>query len=316
MLGRRALLRAAAGAIGLVSGCAVAPVAPTSPLPSPTPTPTPTPSLPLRDFTLAGQGNAIVKELVSAAGTINAIKVEISEHAASLSVVSGMTATTWAYRNGQIGKVDSDTQYVGQSIFDPRDFNLADVGRMFIQAGQLSKSTSAQELQVVEYADRMVYITVTTNPESLTVFFRRDGTLVSPVDLSTAAGLSEALTDVTGTHREVLAVGVLPNNGGLWADRQGATGEIVRTIRMPKLPARTAVRTETTTLEPFDISLVDAAQLASTLTSIVAKGTASLGPGWSLTIDRRQAQAAPLVYWSVNGQQVVTTLAGVEITSR
>jgi hypothetical protein len=193
----------------------------------------------------------VVRELVSAAGTINAIKVEISVHEASLSIVSGMTATTWAWRNGKIAVVDSDTQYVGQKIFDPRDFDVSDIAGMFSTAAKLAKSDSGQQLQIVEYADRTVYMTVTTNPESLTVFFRQDGSLVSQVDLTTLSGIGEAYNDVVSSKRYVNALGILPNQGGMYVD-VAVLDTIVRTVRQPRLPVRTTTRRETTTLAPFD----------------------------------------------------------------
>src|SRR5665811_1402490 len=116
MLGRRAVLRVAVGALGL-AGCSS--TASTSTSDSPASTPTPSSSIPVRDFLEPGEATAVIKELVAAAGTINAIKVEISAHEASLSIVSGMTAKTWAWRKGTILVVDSDTQFVGQKIFDP-----------------------------------------------------------------------------------------------------------------------------------------------------------------------------------------------------
>ena len=186
MLGRRAVLAAAAGALGLA---ACSSTASTSPSSSPSSTPTPSSSIPVRDFLEPGEAAAVIKELVAAAGTINAIKVEISAHEASLSIVSGMTAKTWAWRNGTILVVDSDTQFVGQEIFDPRDYDVSDISGMFEKAATLAKSDSGQQLQIVEYADRTVYMTVTTNPESLTVFFRKDGSLVSQVDLTTLPGI-------------------------------------------------------------------------------------------------------------------------------
>ena len=201
----------------------------------------------MRDFLGPGEATAVVKELVTAAGTINAIKVEISAHEASLSIVSGMTAKTWAWRNGTILVVDSDTQFVGQEIFDPRDYDVSDISGMFEKAATLAKSDSGQQLQIVEYADRTVYMTVTTNPESLTVFFRKDGSLVSQVDLSTLSGIQEAYRDVVGTKRFINALGILPNQGGMYVD-VAVLDTIVRTVRQPRLPVRTTTRREATTL--------------------------------------------------------------------
>ena len=256
----------------------------------------------------------MVRELVSAAGTINAIKVEISVHEASLSIVSGMTATTWAWRNGKIAVVDSDTQYVGQKIFDPRDFDVSDIAGMFSTAAKLAKSDSGQQLQIVEYADRTVYMTVTTNPESLTVFFRQDGSLVSQVDLTTLSGIGEAYNDVVSTKRYVNALGILPNQGGMYVD-VAVLDTIVRTVRQPRLPVRTTTRRETTTLAPFDPALVKPMIIASSLDRICAKANLQSAPaGWSLEVDSKDNTAEPRMYFTVNGDQTVMTLDGVDVT--
>ena len=256
----------------------------------------------------------MIKELIEAAGTINAIKVEISIHDASLSIVSGMTAKTWAWRNGKIEVVDSDTQFVGQAIFDPRDFDVSNIAGMFATAAALAKSDSGQQLQIVEYADRTVYMTVTTNPESLTVFFRKDGSLVSHVDLTTQAGIQEAYDDVVGTKKYVNALGILPNQGGMYVD-VAVLDTIVRTVRQPRLPVRTSTRREVTTLAPFDPALVKPSIIASSLDKICAKaGLASPPAGWSLVVSSKDNTPQPRMYFTVNGDQTVMTLEGVDVT--
>lgn len=280
----------------------------------PTSTPVPSSSVPVRDFLQPGEATAVVKELIEAAGTINAIKVEISVHDASLSIVSGMTAKTWAWRNGKIEVVDSDTQYVGQKIFDPRDFDVSHIQAMFDTAATLAKSSSGQQLQIVEYADRTVYMTVTTNPESLTVFFRQDGSLVSQVDLTTLVGIQEAYRDVVGTKPYVNALGILPNQGGMYVDVV-VLDTIVRTVRQPRLPVRTTTRREDTTLAPFDPALIKPATIASSLDRICAKASLQSPPaGWSLEIDTKDNTPEPRMYFTVAGQQTVMTLDGVDVT--
>lgn len=294
-------------------GCAPAPAL----VPSPTPsnqTPSPTPSV-LRDFTATGEARKVVQELIEAAGTIQAIKVEIEKYGASLSIVNGMDATTYAWRNGRIDKVESDTRFVGQAIFDPRDYKFDDLEGLFATAAALAKSAAQQQLQIVEYSDRVVLMTVTTNPESATVFFRKDGSLISPVDLTTVAGLSEALSDAIGSKKSAYAVGVLPGNGGCFVDAPGGDGIIVRSIRMPKLPVRTASRREATTLATFDPNQVKAALVVDVLQRTLAKTGASAAP-WSLTVDRRGQVGEPRMYFTIGGTDVVTTLTGVDITPR
>ncbi|HEX7397802.1 MAG TPA: hypothetical protein VF312_09660 [Propionibacteriaceae bacterium] len=311
MLGRRAVLRVAVAALGL-AGCSS--TASTSTSSSPSSTPTPSSSIPVRDFLEPGEATAVIKELVAAAGTINAIKVEISAHEASLSIVSGMTAKTWAWRNGTILVVDSDTQFVGQEIFDPRDYDVSGISGMFETAATLAKSDSGQQLQIVEYADRTVYMTVTTNPESLTVFFRKDGSLVSQVDLTTLTGIQEAYRDAVGTKKFINALGILPNQGGMYVD-VAVLDTIVRTVRQPRLPVRTTTRREATTLSPFDPALVKPSIIASSLANISAKTTVQTpAPGWSLEVDTKDNTPEPRMYFTVNGDQTVMTLDGVDVT--
>lgn len=310
VLGRRAFLGVAAGALGL-AGCSAS----SGPTSVPTSvTPTPSASVPQRDFLEPGEATSIIRELVSAAGTINAIKAEISVHTASLNIVSGMTAATYAWRDGKIGKVDSDTEFIGQAIFDPRDYNVSNIAGMFEIAAQLSKSSTEQQLQIVEYADRAVYMTVTTNPESQTVFFRRDGSLVSHVDLTTLNGIREAYEDVVGSKNYVNAMGILPNQGGMYVD-VAVLDTIVRTVRQPRFPPRTATRREDTSLAPFDPKLVKPTIIATSLLKICEKNNSSTpAPGWSLTIDARDKTPEPRMYFSVGGEQTVMTLEGVDVT--
>lgn len=306
------MIRVAAGALGL-AGCSST-VAPPTTTASPTRTPTPSASLPTRDFLETGEATAVVKELVAASGTINAIKVELSATEASMSVVSGMTATTWAWRNGKVVVVDSDTQFIGQAIFDPRDYNVTDLAGMFSTAAAISKSSSGQQLQIVEYADRAVYMTVTTNPESLTVFFHKDGRLISQVDLTTLTGLQEAYDDVVGSKKLVNTLGILPNQGGMYVD-VAVLDTIVRTVRQPRLPARTSTRRESTTLEPFDPALVKPSIIYSSLQKICAGlGVDGPQPGWTLTVNAKDNTPAPRMYFTVNGTQKVMTLEGVDVT--
>ena len=302
----------AAGALGL-AGCSSTVTTPT-PTVSPTSTPTPSSSVPSRNVLEPGEATLVVRELVAAAGTINAIKVELSATEAVMSVVSGMTAKTWGWRNGAVVVIDSDTQFVGQAIFDPRDYDVSDLAGMFEAAATLAKSSSGQQLQIVEYADRAVYMTVTTNPESLTVFFRKDGRLISHVDLTTLSGIQEAYSDVVGSKKAINALGILPNQGGMYVD-VAVLDTIVRTVRQPRLPARSATRRETTTLSTFDPTRVKPEIIYSSLQRIYMKaGTATPQPGWSLVVSAKDGTPDPRMYFSVNGVQTIMTLAGVDVT--
>lgn len=295
---------AAALLAGLLTGCAADPVPAATTTPSVAENASPSPAA--RDFTRPGEATAVIEELLEAAGTINAIKLEISRDAASLSVVEGMTAKTYAWRAGRVEQVDSDTQYVGQAIFDPRAFAVDPVARLFARAAELSGSTSAQELQVVDYNDGLVLMTVTTTPESQTVFFRQDGSPVDRLDLTTAAGLEECVSDAIGTRTSVLALGVLPGQG-CYVDTPGANDTIDRTLRGERLPARTSARNQQPTAQPFETRLVDVGLLVA-LAVRYAGGTPL--DAVTLLVERPADASAPRVRVTAGGTTTLTTLTG------
>lgn len=281
--------------------------------PSPSLTPTPSHSVVQRDFTQPGEAEKVISELVAAAGSSEAIKVEITATTASLSVVDNLTARTFAWRDGTIGEIESDTRYVGQKIFDPREFAIPDLGQLFRQAGGMAGSTSQQQLQIVEYAGGDVYMTVTTNPESLAIFFGQDGSVVAHLDLTTSAGIRQALSDTGQGAIDVLSVGILPDNQGLYVDTQYAAGAIERSVRMPKFPVRTTSGAGTEKLTPFTLSLVDPDAIADVIQTLPATTGEPLTSSYSLTISQRKDDTQPLMRFSFAGQAITTTLAGVAV---
>jgi hypothetical protein len=273
--------------------------------------PTASPSAPAAiDFTAPGRAVWALDELIQAAGSARAIKVELDATSASLSVVIGQQAETWAWRDGVVQAVESDTAYVGQTIFDPRRFDLTDLGRLFRQAEVWAESAKSQRLHIVEYADGQVYMTVTTTPESAPVFFRSDGTLVRQLDLTTAAGLAVGLADAVAGRSDVLAIGLDPASGGVWADRLGRPGQVVRTLRMPRLPARQIEREETVDGPTFDPAWVRPQAIASVIASLERLTGHSPTDGLSWVIGPVDQDGPPLMVFSLGGQEVRASLDG------
>jgi len=90
---------------------------------------------------------------------------------------------------------------------------------------------------------------------------------------------------------------------------------IVRTVRQPRLPVRTTTRREVTTLSPFDPALVKPTVIATSLEKLSAKTTAQTpAPGWSLVVSTKDNTPDPRMYFTVNGEQTVMTLEGVDVT--
>lgn len=299
---RRPLIAVAGAAIlAMLAGCA-----PQSP---PTPTVTSSPAVPLDR---PGAANAAVAQLVAAAGTNLAIRVAITQQSASLTYVSGDTAVTLGWQDGAVSPQDSDVTYVGQTAFAVNSFNLSDVGRMFTQAAALTGSSANQELQINEYNTGHVLMTVTTSPESQTIFFRSDASLINWLSFTMTDGMAEALRDVA-TGGDVIALGL--GEQGLYADVKVDASTIERTVRPAKLPAYSALRSASSDLAAFNPDVVDAATLASLLTrapALASKPDATA----TMVIDNRDNLGSPDIRISVGLTTRVYNLAGQDITDQ
>jgi hypothetical protein len=255
-----------------------------------------------------------LNDLIAAAGSAHAIKVEFTASEATLTVVIGSQAQTWVRRNGQIRQTEKDVDYVGQTIFDPRDFALADLGDLFARAAGISGSSQGQQLHILEYSNGRVFMSVTTNPESVPVFFRQDGSLVGHLDFTTLTGLDEGLTDVVAGHPEVFSVGLDASSGGLYALSPGPSG-VIQTLRMPQLPARDSAATSSTdNLTLFDPSLIDPPAIAAVI-SRLPQLTGQASPSLTWSIEQRDAATQPELYITASGHHIEATLAGTIVSS-
>ena len=323
--------------------------------PSTTPTPGPavssgSASAKVEPLTKPGAARAAVDQLVAAAGTHEAVKVDISATEASLSIVRNGQPFTWAWTNGVVGRAQSDIANVNQASFDPDTFNLDNVGELFKVAAQVSGSQQNQQLQIVEYNQGQVLMTVTTNPESATVFFRPDGTLVHSLDFMTAEGISEALRDCLGTTTQVGVIGYRPESG-LYVEYPGSQQGVITVVTRPKSLPRWAASQKGTLPQLFDASLVNPAVVASIIQlasagdpvspDAVASATGSSPTGGATpsqspastaatqaggsdessaassvrwVIDRRDKLAQPVLRVTAHGTTRAFTLDGVEVT--
>ncbi|MDR0416324.1 MAG: hypothetical protein LBH76_03215 [Propionibacteriaceae bacterium] len=304
---RRAVRRVVTSVIGASLAATLAGCWPASGPASPEPSPTASAAA---DLTRPGVAAAAIADLVATAGSAHAVKVEIDPVSVALSVVIGQTAATWQWRDGAITAVESDTAYVGQAIFDPRGFHLADLTGLFSQAAAVAGSNQQQRLHIVEYADGQVYMTVTTNPESAPVFFRPDGSLVETLDFTTAAGLAQGLAEAAAGQASVIAVGVDPATGGFFVERRGAPGQLVRTLRMPQLPPRNTAWAGVSELAEFNTGRIDTAAIARVLARLPQLTGRPLD-GFALTVDRRAGRAEPVMHFTVDGQTFMANLDGV-----
>jgi len=294
-------------AIGL-TGCTADPAVDTPSAPSMA-----TPSVSTPPLSEPGAADGAVQALIAKAGTNLAIRLAITDTTASMTYVQDEKAVTLGWQDGVVAPEDSDITYVGQAIFAVDSFNLSNVGAMFAQAAALTGSSTKQELQINEYNTGRVLMTVTTTPESQTIFFRQDATVINWLQFNTTDGVAEALRDVaTGT--DVIAVGL--NEQGLYADAMVDNSTIERVVRPAKLPAYSALRTGSSDLKAFDPSILDAATLASMLSEKAPAIAGNPDATATWVIDTRDNLGAPTIRLSVGLTTRVYDLAGNDITDQ
>lgn len=294
-----------------LTGCSPAA---TNGTPSQSQTPSVSVSTPAVDFTAPGDGVAIIRKLIDAAGgNGKPIMVQVSRTEATVAMLVGSQVQAWGFRGGTIKQVPTDITNVEQATFDINDFNLADVGALFRTAASVSGSDSQQTLQIVDYSAGEVLMSVSTNPESRTVFFRADGSLVSTLDFHTKSGIEEGLTDAIGAKRQVIRVGI-QSDGGAFVDYVGPNNTTMRRQRPARFPASTAARSDAPSLPEFEPSVVDSAVIWQVLTELRAKDEFNGQTLWSVSIEDRDKTGEPKMYFTVGGTSFVRTLKG-ETTS-
>jgi len=235
------------------------------------------------DFTCPGAAADMVDKLMETAGSTHVVNVELTKTEAHVSVVIGQDVLTYAYRDSQISQIDSDIAYVGQAIFDPRRFDLTNLGDLFTQAAVISGSDQGQQLQIVDYNDGTIYMNVTTNPDTVPVFFTPAGVLIRPLDPTDVLGLASELTEVTGPA--AVRVGV-SSDGSVYADLPAGPAQVLRIVRTSRFPVRTQLKSDSSELVPFDSGVITPRMVYDILQRASIHLDKSLDDGFDLVISR------------------------------
>lgn len=275
---------------------------------TPTTGPSPSPSGP--DFTAPGVAAAMVGRLLDRADSEYALMVEITARTVAVSVLDAeQSPVTWAYRDGEIGEVTSDLAYVDQATFAVSAFTISDVGALFRAAEGQSGSAENQSLTIVDYSGGEVMMSVSTVPETRTVFFTPDGALLPILDFDTPAGIAEGVRDAVGTRMNVSSITV-DSAQGVTVEYPGEAGTTVRRTRTAKVPVTTNVIAQEVDQPPFLVSLVDPAAIWRVVDS--ARGTAEVPEGtrWSVVIDDREGLGTPRLHVSISSTVVTTDTEG------
>ncbi|MEL4505346.1 hypothetical protein AAEX63_10635 [Luteococcus sp. H138] len=312
MLGERGRQRLGAGIAALTLALAPTACNPGSGSPSPSASPSAS-ATPRVDLTRPKTARKAVDQLVEAAGGLPVIKVDVTSQSATLSALKDGKVVAWGWADGEVTPVESDIEYIKQAAFTPADYNVDDLGALFAQAAKISGSSANQELQIVEYDHGEVLMTVTTRPESMPVFFRRDGSPINRLDFATQQGFAEAIRDAVGTDKRVLAMG-WDQSGGFWADTASKEpGVVDRRTRQAKVPAWESSRKASSTGPTFPPTAVDP-EVLTRLVRTLPDSTGHPGEAVSFEISRRYQMALPVITFDVGGEQVITTLGGTDIT--
>lgn len=278
---------------------------------APSASPSATPAGP--DFTKPGIAAAMVNQLLAKTGSRLALMVEITEDTVEVSVLDAdSTPITWAYRSGQIATIPSDLAYVDQATFDISRFNISDVGALFRAAAGMSGSEESQSLTIVDYSGGEVMMSVSTVPESRTVFFNPDGSLMETLDFDTPGGVARGISAAVGVRMMVYSVTVQSSQGA-WVDYPGSNDTVVRRTRTAKVPVTTNIRSENVDLPLFSVSQVAPAAIWAVVDAQRGTGEIPREADWSVVIDDREHHGVPRMHFTIGSKVLVTDLAGTEV---
>lgn len=271
--------------------------------------PSPTPST---ELLTPGAAQKVVGELLGQiADPSSVVRLRITGDQARLTYVDEWSKpVSEIWRDGKITTQDEGTDTVVSSSFDPRDFNISDVGAMFEKSAQLCGSAENQELQITEYANSKILMTVSTTPESSTVFFRPDATVIMPLDFTSAEDVSQALTEAVGPSTRILAAGLTADQ--LWVDVASGPGTVTRRIRKTSVPVYSLQRKQSISDEPFAPSLIDAKILAEKF----AAAAESESKDFVATVKQQKDEDQPFINFSHGGTQELTSLDGTPVKPR
>lgn len=261
---------------------------------------------------LIDDAQRVVAELHRVAGRLPVVKLDISTDQATLTVVTPEhSVKSYRWRDNVVSGVDSDVQYLGQTTFYPVQYPLGQIRRMFDNAALIAGSSTGQVLQIVEYKSGWVYMSVTTRPESKTVFFNRDGSAVPELGFRSVEDITRGLADVVSSTFLVRAVGFGPDQG-YWADIPQTGNILERRTRKGSMPVFDWRRTDPTTLPPFDSSLINPSAIARSISSFAT----SPDEICTVSIDNQFQRSQPVIRYDCGGRITFTDMEGRDMTDQ
>lgn len=206
----------------------------------------------------------VVKALDDAAGHRPALKLDVTPDSATLTVLTGdRQALAYQWSNDALDLATTDFQYLKQGTFTPTDYPLASIGTMFKEAQRLGVKGDLV-FQIQEYGQGSITQSISSRPETTTVFFRPDATPVPRIGVETARDVAAGLEAVTKGLPRITQFG-FSKERGYWAFAP-ADEQIVTRIRKDQVPTFETRKSGTTEDMPFDASLIDPAAALQAIT--------------------------------------------------
>ncbi|WCC81003.1 hypothetical protein O6R08_02425 [Cutibacterium equinum] len=257
---------------------------------------------------------AIIDELVAASGNGPITKVDITKKALSITVQTGSTPTVWTWQNGTIESSATQSTQTASRPFNPDDFAVEKMPSILREAAKVSGSHMNQNLQIVEYNEGTVLMTVSTKPESRTVFFRRDGSVISHLDFATAPDMTEALADAVAGAKEVGQISYQPGKGVMVDTPTATSGIVMRRTRSADMPAW-AVQRKGDATETFSPTLLKPRVIVDIMEQ-AAFGTSEepSDMAWTIAVDKKLD--APIMRITVDGVSTAFDTHGVDVTDQ
>lgn len=243
-----------------------------------------------------------------------ALKLDVSASEVTLTVLTpGQRAESYRWQDGAISLVDSDLEYLDQQVFNPLTYPISDIDSMFTAASEAGADGKNQVLQIQQYSTGQVYLSVSTSPETKTVFFRKDGSEIKDLSTSRPTDIVNGLSEVTPTSGKVVAFG-FDGNTGFWADRELPDGVMERLTRNGGLPPYISMREEGTTNVTFSPTESDFAAIAMRAESY--QNRYEMDESCKVAASQPYGEEEPQVTYDCDGSVHLSTLDGTELETK
>lgn len=255
----------------------------------------------------------MVDELIRAAGSDQLLMAEVTADTVQIGVLKDGQASTWAYRDGTVGKVIGDLTYVNQATFDIDRFNIDNVAALFDAAAAVAGSSQSQSLNIVDNAGGDVVMSVATVPESKTVFFNPDGSLLRLLDFDEVDGLRTGLIEALGIRTLVHSI-TISSTQGVQVVCPGGTDRLVHRSRGLGVPVATVTIPGTSDLPEFLATDVDPTVIWRVVHSLRDGEKVPMDADWKVVIDDRDDRGTARMHFSVGTENITTTLGGTTVS--